>query len=236
MNALIIVPCYNEEKRLPAEVFSNFLKQHREIAFIFVNDGSSDDTGNILQELCSAHPNAELLELPKNKGKAEAVRQGMLQAVDRNVRFIGFTDADLATPLEELLDMLNCTKDSTLCISGCRFLHLGSKIKREPVRHFVGRIFATAASTYLDLPVYDTQCGAKFYASETIGKVFNTPFATKWFFDVEILKRLLRIYGKDRVIEDCFEYPLHCWEDKSGSKIRLFTVLKDFICLLLSKN
>lgn len=236
MDALIIVPCYNEEKRLPAKIFANFIKQHREITFLFVNDGSSDNTGKVLGGLCSAHPNAELLELPGNQGKAEAVRQGMLHAAKRKVRFIGFTDADLATPLEELLKMLLCARNSTLCISGCRFLRLGSKIKRHPARHFIGRIFATAASIYLDLPVYDTQCGAKFYAAETIEEVFQTPFVTRWFFDVEILKRLIRIYGRDKVIEDCFEYPLHCWEDKSGSKIRLFAVLKDFIRLLFSKN
>ena len=236
MNALIIVPCYNEEKRLPAEVFADFMKQHRELEFVFVNDGSSDGTGAVLKELCSAHPNAELLELPENKGKAEAVRQGMLHAAERDVRFIGFTDADLATPPEELTDMLFCTRESTLCVSGYRFLRLGGRIKRHPWRHFIGRIFATAASMYLDLPVYDTQCGAKFYASETIKKVFDQPFVTRWFFDVEILNRLLRIYGRDRIMEDCFEYPLHCWEDKSGSKIRFFAVLKDFIRLLCSGN
>lgn len=236
MNVWIVVPCYNEEKRLPAEVFADFMKRHEKITFLFVNDGSTDDTGHVLQKLCAGCNNAKLLELSENCGKAEAVRQGMLRAAGSKARFIGFCDADGATPLEEFIDMLSLSRESTLMISGCRFLRLGGRIKRSPLRHFIGRIFATAASMYLDLPVYDTQCGAKLYASETVAAVFDKPFVTRWFFDVEILDRLILIYGKDRIMQDCFEYPLHCWEDKSGSKIRLGAVLKDFIRLLFSRR
>lgn len=236
MNVLIIVPCYNEEKRLPTEVFADFMRRHEKITFLFVNDGSTDDTGSVLQKLCADCANAQMLELPENCGKAEAVRRGILHAAGSKARFIGFCDADGATPLEEFIDMLSLSRESTLMISGCRFLRLGGRIKRSPLRHFIGRIFATAASMYLDLPVYDTQCGAKLYASETVAAVFDKPFVTRWFFDVEILDRLLQIYGKERIIRDCFEYPLHCWEDKSGSKIRFGAVLRDFIRLLFSRR
>lgn len=238
MDVLLIIPCYNEEKRLQTEVFNDFMNRHTEIKFLFVNDGSSDNTGEILQKLCSSHPDAKLLELPKNSGKAEAVRQGMLYAdnFDTPFRFVGFLDADLATPLEELPAMLSYATESSICISGCRFSRLGGRIKRNPIRHFIGRIFATAASLYLDLPVYDTQCGAKFYTFDAIAGVFQKPFVTQWLFDIEILQRLIQIYGKERIIKDCFEYPLHNWEDKSGSKIKICAILLDLVRLIFFKE
>ena len=216
MDASIIVPCYNVEKRLPTDVFSDFMKKHREIAFLFVNDGSSDKTGEVLRKLCLEHPNAE----------------GMLQALVSKAPFIGFWDADLATPLEELPRMLASAKDSTLYVSGCRLLRLGTRIRRNPFRHYIGRVFATAASLYLDLPVYDTQCGAKIYAADVVSAVFRKPFVSEWCFDVEILRRMTRLYGRERIIADGLEFPLSCWEDKSGSKIRLWRVMKDLFRLL----
>lgn len=236
MKALIIIPCYNEEKRLPEKDFADFMEQHREISFLFVNDGSTDNTGEILKKLSSKFTNADMLELEKNCGKAEAVRRGMLHAAKSKVQFIGFFDADLATPLSELPGMLDCAEESTLYISGCRIMRLGSNIKRKFLRHIAGRIFATAASILLDLPVYDTQCGAKLYTAETVNRIFSRKFVTKWFFDVEILRRMIRIYGREQVISNAVEYPLHHWIDKDGSKIKIFVVLSDFISLLLSKD
>ena len=236
MDALIIVPCYNEELRLPTEAFASFMKNHQAITFLFVNDGSSDNTGAVLEKLCAVHPNARRLELLKNCGKAEAVRRGMLHAAKLPARFFGFWDADLATPLEELPGMLAATADSTLYVSGCRLLRLGTKIRRNPLRHYIGRIFATAASMYLDLPVYDTQCGAKLYAAETVSAIFQKPFVSEWCFDVEILRRLTKLYSKERIIRDGLEFPLCCWEDKSGSKIRPLIVIKDLFRLLFLKD
>ena len=221
---------------MPADAFAGFMKIHPEMSFLCVNDGSRDNTGEVLKKLCAANPNAALLELTDNCGKAEAVRQGMLHAADTGVRFIGFLDADLATPPEELTGMLASAWESVLCISGCRLVRLGSAITRSPWRHFAGRIFATAASLYLNLPVYDTQCGAKLYAAEAVGSIFQKPFVTKWFFDVEILRRLLRLYGRERILADTLEYPLRSWADRAGSKIRFFPALADFIRLLLSKD
>lgn len=232
----IIIPCYNEAERLELEQFSRFLEQHSEFSFLFVNDGSSDNTGALLKEFCSNYSNASFLELEKNSGKAEAVRTGMLHAKDLQVSFVGFCDADLATPLDEFCNMLALAMENTVFISGCRIMRLGSTIVRKTSRHLLGRVFATAASWHTGLPVYDTQCGAKIYHIRTIGNVFHRPFVTKWFFDVEILRRLINVYGKENIINNAIEYPLHCWIEKTGSKLRLFAVLWDFIRLLLTKN
>ncbi|MBF0331821.1 MAG: hypothetical protein HQL17_07775 [Candidatus Omnitrophica bacterium] len=100
---------------------------------------------------------------------------------------------------------------------------LGRTIERNPLRHYAGRIFATAASLILDLPVYDTQCGAKlFRVNDRLKLVFNKPFTVKWIFDVELLARLIitEKAGHPAVKDICVEYPLHAWIDKKGSKLR----------------
>ena len=234
--AVIVIPCYNEAERLKTERFSGFLAEHREISLLFVDDGSKDSTAEILNVLCREHVNADVLLLPENKGKAEAVRQGMLHAAGTNPPFIGFWDADLATPLSEVFPMLKKAEQGYIYVSGCRLVTLGRQIRRKVTRHFLGRIFATAVSCHLGLPVYDTQCGAKIFASGLAGDIFSRPFVTKWFFDVEILRRMINRYGRETVTEKSFEYLLDHWQDEKGSKIKYFSALKDFIHLLLTKN
>ena len=93
-----------------------------------------------------------------------------------------------------------------------------------PVRHYTGRIFATSVSLVLDLPIYDTQCGAKmFRCSETTSVLFKDPFVSRWIFDVEIVARLLQERGPEAfrgTRSVLVEFPLQEWEDVSGSKIR----------------
>ncbi len=104
---------------------------------------------------------------------------------------------------------------------GARVQLLGRKIARRPLRHYLGRIFATAASCVLRLPVYDTQCGAKlFRASAEMRPVFENPFLTRWLFDVELLARMIVAGADDRI----HEFPLSQWQDVAGSKVKA----KDF--------
>ena len=228
----IIIPCYNEEGRLDLPAFREFIETHPDVNFIFVNDGSSDGTAGVLANFCSAN-RAEWCSLEKNSGKAEAVRQGMKIAMKHNSDYIGFWDADLATPLSELERMLESATEEMLYISGCRLLRLGGRIKRKWYRHYLGRVFATAVSLYLALPVYDTQCGAKLYKKECVPFITEHRFVTRWFFDVEILKRMTKHYGTDAVLSRSLELPLESWLDVSGSKLRYISCMVDFIKLFL---
>lgn len=100
---LIVVPCYNEAGRLQAEPFLSFLAATRGIRILFVDDGSSDRTYQlILQIEALASGRTSHLRLSPNRGKAEAVRQGVLRSVHAGHRYIGYWDADLATPLAEI--------------------------------------------------------------------------------------------------------------------------------------
>lgn len=227
----VVVPCYNEAARLPADAFRTFAEQHSKVRILFVNDGSTDDTELVLQDLAAERDQFATISLERNSGKAEAVRQGMLAAFSGGARYVGFWDADLATPLDDIptfASLLDSRPDIEM-VFGARVNLLGRSIKRKAIRHYLGRVFATVASTMLGIAIYDTQCGAKlFRVSDNLVEAFQEPFISKWVFDVEIIARLLRSRRESDlppVGEVIYEYPLQVWEDVAGSKIRQ----RDFI-------
>lgn len=221
----IVVPCYNEEKRLKTGEFLAFASRESGVFFIFVNDGSTDATGRVLRELVEANPaGCASVELAQNAGKAEAVRQGFLKAFDLGYEYVGFWDADLATPLEcipEFVSIIDSGKDVVL---GSRVKLLGRKIQRRLARHYLGRVFATLVSVLLKLPVYDTQCGAKlFRRTGSLEAAMSRPFRVKWTFDVELLGRLSLLEqasGRPDCQEAWVEFPLPSWEEVRGSKVK----------------
>ena len=232
LHSIVVVPCYNEAKRLDARAFSQFRATGRLVEFLFVNDGSTDETLDVLKGVkCVSPDTVRVRDQQPNRGKAEAVRTGMLAALDADADFVGFWDADLATPLEELprfLDVLAERPDIDVVL-GSRVKLLGRTIERHAWRHYLGRFFATIVSELLRLPVYDTQCGAKmFRATDTLRTVLERPFATSWLFDVEILARLIGLEpgGTSAAVDKLYELPLDEWRDVAGSKLAGTSYLK----------
>ena len=221
--AAITVPCYNEADRLQCDVFIDFVRKHRDVMFIFVDDGSTDNTAQLLKSMSESEAkNIRFMTLETNRGKAEAVRQGTLSAIASGARYVGYWDADLATPLNPILEFLAELKKRSdlLLVMGARVQLLGRTILRNRYRHYLGRVFATGASFVLRMPVYDTQCGAKmFVATESLALAFRDPFISRWVFDVEILARLV-YRGNVNPRVAIFEYPLFEWYDVKGSKIK----------------
>ena len=164
----VVIPCYDEAARLPTARFKDFLLAQPEVAFVFVDDVSRDDTLSLLRSLERSVPErACVLALPENAGKAEAVRRWMLRALDDGADYVGYWDADLATPLGAILDfarLLDARPELELAI-GARVVLLGRRIERRALRHYLGRVAATAIALTLGLRVYDTQCGAKLFRS-----------------------------------------------------------------------
>ena len=226
-SATVIIPCYNEEKRLDVASFRDFKSAPHSVTFLFVNDGSTDGTLRLMESLNAADPATfKVLHFPRNRGKAEAVRQGVLSAIDSRPDYIGFWDADLATPLGTISEFIEIaeSRPHLELIIGSRVKLLGRRIERRRSRHYLGRIFATAVSAVLDLEVYDTQCGAKlFRACPAIHALFRQPFCSRWIFDVEIIARLIQS-RRDKKLpqpEDViYEFPLIEWTDIPGSKLR----------------
>lgn len=226
MKTLIVIPCYNECKRLNKEAFFSFSAQNEEIEFLFVNDGSSDDTLSMLQSFAVSSDKMHYTDLACNGGKAEAVRQGILQATSQyDCAYVGFWDADLATPLEEIRHFEHIMEHHHYdCITGLRLIRLGAQVQRKYIRHYIGRFFASCAAFVLDLPVYDTQCGAKLYKTEIAKQLFEKSFITRWLFDVELLARYIDLFGKKEAKAKIYENPVMRWQDVSGSQLKM----KDF--------
>ena len=231
-DTVVVVPCYNEAERLDVETFKAYAAGAPSVRFLFVNDGSTDRTSEVLAALSEARPEAfEVHELARNAGKAEAVRAGILKALESRPGFVAFWDADLSTPLEELeafRDVFDRRPEIEM-IFGARVNLMGRSVRRKLFRHYIGRVFATIVATATRLPIYDTQCGAKlFRVNDRIGSLFSEPFLSKWIFDVEIIARaILARRGADGppAAEIICEQPLMSWYDVQGSKIRL----RDFV-------
>lgn len=111
MKIVLVIPCYNEEERLPKLKFEQFLTDNPHIKLLLVNDGSRDKTLELIREIAARHENADFLNLKVNYGKAEAVRRGTLKALEEEVDLVGYWDADLATPLEEVPYFLELFED-----------------------------------------------------------------------------------------------------------------------------
>jgi len=224
---VVVIPCYNEATRLDSKAFLAAVRELPGLQFLFVDDGSSDGTDYVLDQLTSYDPSRlHWLKLGRNQGKAEAVRQGLLRAFSMSADLVGFLDADLATPIAELPAMAAAFEDEdVLVVLASRVAMLGREIERSAWRHYAGRVFATLASLSLGLRVYDTQCGAKLFRNtEPVRRVFDQEFISPWAFDVEILARLQRLERERRippVTRVVVEVPLRRWTAVRGSKIGL---------------
>jgi len=223
--AIIIIPCYNESKRLDLRQFQ-LLDEYSNHHLLFVNDGSRDSTSELLAPWCQINPShRRLLNLPSNVGKAEAIRRGMSLCSDENPDIIGYADADLATPVSEINRLVKALESAPPDISavlGSRIRRLGADISRNPFRHYAGRALASIASILLKMSIYDTQCGAKFFRNDlALRNSIQEPFLARWIFDVELLGRLSREYEKTgRRRESAFlEIPLRQWSEVGGSNI-----------------
>ncbi len=224
---VVVVPCYNEARRLNMRAIQDYGRRADGAELLFVDDGSRDETLELLAHLHGNHPQRfSFLHLEKNGGKAEAVRQGMLHALATSPDHVGFWDADLATPLADIDSFARVldVKPHIEMVIGTRMRLLGHDIDRRPLRYWLGRLFANVASTALGVRVFDTQCGAKlFRASSGLAALLSRPFCTRWIFDVELMARLKharRCTAQLSIERIIYEVPLDSWQDVAGSTVK----------------
>ena len=223
-----MIPCFNEAQRLDVAAFRDFASANPEVRLLFVDDGSTDGTLEVLEGLRQTNPERLLVhKLPRNVGKAEAVRTGLLAGCAMGSAYVGFWDADLATPLADISEFarLMDERPDIEMVFGSRINLLGRNVHRNLIRHYIGRVFATAAAFTLGVGVYDTQCGAKlFRVSNGFVSRLQEPFIGGWIFDVEMIAReeqARRHTDLPQVQNIIYEYPLMVWRDVAGSKLRL---------------
>jgi len=218
---MVIIPCFDEELRLDVAALRSLAES---LPLLLVDDGSTDGTLEILRGLADDAPAIEVLALPRNVGKAEAVRQGLLAAISTGAGVVAYYDADLSTPPEELVRLVETLTDGDglEVVMAARVALLGRHIERRAHRHYLGRVFATFASLSLDLPVYDTQCGAKVLrVTPALEAALASPFRSRWAFDVELLGRMLYPGANIAAVpaDAIVEVPLRAWHDTAGSKL-----------------
>ena len=236
----IIIPCYNEARRLDTHYLIEFLTLHPHIKVVLVNDGSVDNTKQVIENTASQLPQQiTAYNCPINRGKAEAVRQGMLLLKsETQLQWVGYFDADFSTDLNEIDYFLNYIPKNINfdMLIGSRINRLGSSIVRNELRHYISRIIGTLTSRLLKLHVYDTQCGAKLIAHKHVSLLFDKPFISTWMFDVELFARLINFQGHDLCKQHIIEVPLRKWVEKGDSKISWTYTLKLPFELLKIKN
>ena len=224
----IVIPCYNETKRLALDSFIEFARHRDDLQLIFVDDGSKDQTISLLCGAVAALPDrVDALIMKENGGKAEAVREGLKFAVKCGHKYIAFLDADLATPIDAIVDFASIADRMSEIdvVFGSRKGGLGHRVYREFHRKIISRLCATLGRLATGLPIHDTQCGAKLFRNTpAFWGALQNPFSAGWLFDVELF---LRISSPDKKKRNrFFEYPVIEWTEIPGSNIKTSDVVK----------
>jgi dolichyl-phosphate beta-glucosyltransferase len=196
----IVIPAFNESRRiLPTleKVVSYVAQQGWDAEIIVVNDGSTDDTAEIVRRFAAIHPKLRLIENPGNRGKGYSVRNGMLHA---GGDILLFSDADLSSPIEEAPKLFDAISQGADVAFGSRWLQAGLQTERQPLhRQLFGRIFNLILRIVLGLKFKDTQCGFKAFTRDAAQAIFPRQKIERWGFDPELIF-LAQVLGY-RVVE-----------------------------------
>jgi dolichyl-phosphate beta-glucosyltransferase len=209
----IVIPAYNEGARLGAtldRVLNHIADRRWDAEVIVVNDGSRDNTAELVRARAKANPGVRLIENPGNRGKGYSVRNGMLNA---NGEILLFTDADLSSPIEEASKLFAAIDGGADVAIGSRWVQPDMQAKRQSLlRQFYGRIFNLALRMLLGLKFKDTQCGFKAFTRSSARMLFSKQTIERWGFDAELLyiahRRGLRV--KEIAV---------VWSDSMGTRI-----------------
>ena len=220
----VVIPCYDEEKRLLSKEFTDFIIKNSGYHLCFVNDGSKDNTLQVLNDLRKGREDfITVYDCEKNGGKSESLRQGMLHmAKQDDLDYIGFLDADLSTDLADFDDLVSTIENSNYkIVSGSRISRMGADITKESARKVISLTINYIIRKILSMDFKDTQCGAKIFHKDVIDVSFGEKFVTQWIFDVEIFRRITLHYGLDKAKEMLCEQPLKRWIHADGSKLSM---------------
>ena len=188
MTYSIVIPAYNEGVRLRPTLHAlirHIQEQNWDAEILVVNDGSTDDTAQIVREYGKLHPQVLLVENPGNRGKGFSVRNGMLHA---RGDICLFSDADLSSPITEAQKLFDAIAQGADIAIGSRWLRAELQTERQPLyRQAFGRIYNLVLRIFLGLRFADTQCGFKAFRRDSAQRIFPLQRIERWGFDPEIL-------------------------------------------------
>ncbi len=209
----IVIPAYNESQRIGESlerILAHIARRNWVVEVIVVNDGSRDNTAEIVRQSARRNPAVRLVENPGNCGKGYSVRHGMMEA---RGDVLLFSDADLSSPIEEADKLFAAVAAGADVAIGSRWLQAELQSERQPLyRQFFGRIFNLLLRLFLGLRYKDTQCGFKAFSRRAAQTIFPRQRIERWAFDPELLF-LARKFGLATR-----EVPV-CWAHDERSKI-----------------
>lgn len=232
---ILIVPCFNEEFRLDVSKFKRIVKEFNNLRVLFINDGSTDNTGTIIHNLQNENSSFLALDLPKNVGKANAIRCGFNYVIkDLNkelkkiVSHIGYTDSDSQISVDDIGGVLKFAmqarseKPRTSIASEWYFAVRPSQVGGSLVRRIIGMGISLILrlGTKTRLP-RDSQCGLKIFEyTEHLNEILLEDFETRWFFEMEFYERYRKQQGEPIIVE----IPLTVLGNSVSSKLGLQSV------------
>lgn len=188
MTYSIVIPAYNEGQRITAtldKILAYLTQQHWMAEILVVNDGSRDNTADIIRDYAKTHPSIRLIENPGNRGKGYSVRNGMMHAQGD---VLLFSDADLSSPIYEAQKLFQAIEQGADVAIGSRWLNAQLQTERQPIhRQLFGRIFNLLLRVILGLKEKDTQCGFKAFTRKSAQEIFSRQRIERWGFDPELL-------------------------------------------------
>jgi dolichyl-phosphate beta-glucosyltransferase len=214
----IVIPAYNEEKRLPATLASVLLylksRPWRFAEILVVDDGSADGTARVAEEAGRANPLVGLVKNPGNRGKGYSVRHGVLES---RGEWVLFTDADLSAPIAELDKLMEAAAARGAAVAiGSRALDRSLiGVHQSSFREYAGRVFNLMMRLLTGLPFQDTQCGFKLFERQVAREAFSRQRLERFGFDVEVLFIARRLGAR------CIEVPVR-WNHSEGTKVSMF--------------
>ncbi|HEV2987953.1 MAG TPA: dolichyl-phosphate beta-glucosyltransferase [Candidatus Angelobacter sp.] len=184
----IIIPAYNESRRIGGtleRVTEHLREQKWSAELLVVDDGSVDETTEIIERFATENPEVQLIRNPGNQGKGYSVRNGMLNA---RGKYLLFTDADLSSPIVEAHKLFAALESGADVAIGSRWMDRSLQFQRQPLmRRIYSRAFNLFLKIVMGLNFYDTQCGFKAFTREAAQAIFPLQCVHRWAFDVELI-------------------------------------------------
>jgi dolichyl-phosphate beta-glucosyltransferase len=209
----IVIPAYNESARIAASldrIMRYIADRNWDAEVIVVDDGSNDDTADIVRAQAREHAGLQLLPNPGNRGKGYSVRNGMLHAQGE---ILLFSDADLSSPIEECSKLLAAIAGGADVAIGSRWMRAELQTEKQPLhRQLFGRLFNLALRVVLGLQFKDTQCGFKAFTRPAAQAIFPLQTIERWGFDPEL------IYLAQKFGFRVEEVPV-AWAHREGTRI-----------------